>query len=56
MMLAFLIDQSRCCALFQAAQAKAGRARYFWERLCLGSELMGDALPYRSEIIIHDTS
>ena len=35
MMLAFLIDQcqQRCCALFQAAQAKAGRARYFWERL-----------------------
>ena len=35
MMLAFLIDQvqRRCCALFQAAQAKAGRARYFWEEL-----------------------
>ena len=35
MMLAFLIDQcqQRCCALFQAAQAKAERARYFWERL-----------------------
>ena len=35
MMLAFLIDQcqQRGCALFQAAQAKAGRARYFWERL-----------------------
>ena len=35
MMLAFLIDQcqQRCCALFQGAQAKAGRARYFWERL-----------------------
>ena len=68
MMLAFLIDQcqQRCCALFQAAQAKAGRARYFWERvrvLCLGSELTGWemlyralAFGYRSEIIIHDTS
>ena len=35
MMLAFLIDQiqQRCCRLFQAAQAKAGRARYFWEKL-----------------------
>ena len=68
MMLAFLIDQcqQRCCALFQAAQAKAARARYFWERvrvLCLGSELTGWemlyralAFGYRSEIIIHDTS
>jgi hypothetical protein len=68
MMLAFLIDQvqQRCCTLFQAAQAKAGRARYFWERvrvLCLGSELTGWemlyralAFGYRSEIIIHDTS
>ena len=35
MMLAFLIDQiqQRCCRLFQAARAKAGRARYFWEKL-----------------------
>ena len=35
MMLAFLIDQcqQRCCALFQGAQAKAERARYFWERV-----------------------
>ncbi len=35
MMLAFLIDQiqQRCCRLFRAAQAKAGRARYFWEQL-----------------------
>ena len=35
MMLAFLIDQcqQRCCTLFQGAQAKVGRARYFWERL-----------------------
>ena len=35
MMLAFLIDQvqQRCCALFQAARAKAGRSRYFRERL-----------------------
>ena len=68
MMLAFLIDhvQQRGCALFQAAQAKAGRPRYFWERLrmlFLGSELEGWemlyralAFGYRSEIIIHDTS
>ena len=35
MMLAFLIDQvqQRCCALFRAAKAQAGRALYFWERL-----------------------
>ncbi len=35
MMLAFLIDQvqQRCCALFRAAKAKAGRAAYFWEKL-----------------------
>ena len=35
MMLAFLIDQAqqRCGRLFQAARAKAGRARYFWEQL-----------------------
>ena len=33
MMLAFLIDQcqQRCCALFESAQAKAERARYFWD-------------------------
>ena len=35
MMLAFLIDQiqQRCCRLFRAAQAKAGRPLYFWEKL-----------------------
>ena len=35
MMLAFLIDQiqRRCCRVFQHAQAKAGRARYFWEKV-----------------------
>ena len=35
MMLAFLIDQiqQRCCRVFQHAQAKAGRARYFWEKV-----------------------
>ncbi len=35
MMLAFLIDQvqQRCCALFRAAKAKAGRAAYLWRRL-----------------------
>ena len=68
MMLAFLIDQvqQRCCTLFQAAQAKAERPCYFWERvrvLFLGSELTGwemlyraFAFGYRSEITIHDTS
>ena len=35
MMLALLIDQiqQRCCQLFKAACAKAGRARCFWEKL-----------------------
>lgn len=35
MMLAFLIDQvqQHCCGLFQAALAKQGRKRYFWEKL-----------------------
>ena len=35
MMLAFPVDQAqqRCCALFRAAKAKAGRALYFWDRL-----------------------
>ena len=34
-MLAFLIDpvQQRSCRLFQAAQAKAGRSLYFWEKV-----------------------
>ena len=35
MMLAFLIDQiqQRCCRLFDAALQKAGRKRYFWEKV-----------------------
>ena len=35
MMLAFLVDQiqQRCCRLFRAAQAEAGRPSYFWEQL-----------------------
>ena len=35
MMLAFLVDQvqQHCCGLFQAALAKQGRKRYFWEKL-----------------------
>ena len=35
MMLAFLIDQiqQRCCRVFRQARAKAGRARYFWEKV-----------------------
>ncbi len=68
MMLAFLIDQvqQRCCTLFQAAQAKTERARYFWERLralfltvsLVDWERLYRALAfgYRSEIIVHDTS
>ena len=33
MMLAFGIDQLQkaCCPLFRAAQARKGRAKYFWE-------------------------
>ena len=33
MLLAFGIDQLRkaCCSLFQAALARKGRAKYFWE-------------------------
>ena len=69
MMLAFLIDQcqQRCCALFQAAQAKAGRARYFWERLralflnyeCVDWETLYGAIAFgyhRSTLVVHDTS
>ncbi|PID99951.1 MAG: hypothetical protein CSA79_05870 [Thiothrix nivea] len=35
MLLAFLIDQIQglCCQLFQAAVLKAGRRRYYWEKL-----------------------
>ena len=68
MMLAFLIDQcqQRGCALFQAAQAKAERARYFWERvraLCL-TFILADwetlyqaiAFGYHGELVLHDTS
>ncbi len=35
MMLAFLIDQVQglCCQLFQQAQEKAGRPRYFWHKV-----------------------
>ena len=69
MMLAFLIDQcqQRCCALFQAAQAKAERPRYFWERLralflnyeCVDWETLYGAIAFgyhRSELVVHDTS
>ena len=69
MMLAFLIDQiqQRCCRLFQAAKAKAGRALYFWDKL--RSLFLGHIVPdwetlykaiafgYRaSELVAHDTS
>ncbi|MCY4264454.1 MAG: hypothetical protein OXE78_06325 [Gammaproteobacteria bacterium] len=33
MMLAFLIDQGLCCQLFQQAQEKAERPRYFWHKV-----------------------
>ncbi len=33
MMLAFLIDQGLCCQLFQQAQEKAERSRYFWHKV-----------------------
>ena len=69
MMLAFLIDQcqQRCCALFQAAQAKAERARYFWGRLralflnyeCVDWETLYGAIAFgyhRSTLVVHDTS
>ena len=68
MMLAFLIDQvqRRCCALFQAAQAKAGRARYFWEELrALVLQLVVPdwetlyralAFGHRSPVVLYDTS
>ena len=69
MMLAFLIDQvqQRCCALFQAAQAKAERARYFWERLralflsyeCADWETLYGAIAFgyhRSTLVVYDTS
>ena len=68
MMLAFLIDQvrQRCCRLFRAAKSKAGRARYFWERLrsLFLTHVVPDwetlyraiAFGHRSPLVIHDTS
>ena len=68
MMVAFLIDQirQRCCRLFQAAQAKAGRPRYFWEQLrALFLQLIVPdwetlyralAFGHRSELVLYDTS
>ena len=67
MMLAFLIDpcQQRCCTLFQAAQAKAGRACYFRERLralffnvfLADWETLYKALASRVKwVVVHDTS
>ena len=67
MMLAFLIDQvqQRCCALFRAAQAKAGRARYFWEQgraLCFNAFLADWETLYKATasraklVVVHDTS
>ena len=67
-MLAFLIDQAqqRCCSLFQKARSKAGRTRYFWEKvrgLFLHSRLAdwemlyrAIAFGYRCELVVHDTS
>ena len=68
MMLAFLIDQvqQRCCALFQAAKAKAQRALYFWSqlrRLFLEFEVpdwqtlyRAIAFGHRSRLELYDTS
>ena len=64
----FLIDQcqQRCCTLFQGAQAKAERARYFWERLralFLDFQLpdwetlyRALAFGYHGELVLYDTS
>ena len=68
MMLAFLIDQvqQRCCALFQAAKAREGRALYFWNTL--RSLFLNFVLPdwetlyraiafgHRSPLVLYDTS
>ena len=67
MMLAFLTDpcQQRCCTLFQAAQAKAGRACCFRERLralffnvfLTDWETLYKALASRVKwVVVHDTS
>ena len=69
MMLAFLIDQvqQRCCTLFQAAQAKAERVRYFWNKVralfvnyeCADWETLYGAIAFgyhRSTLVVYDTS
>ena len=69
MMLAFLIDQcqQRCCALFQNAQRKAERARYFWNKVrvlfldyeCADWETLYGAIAFgyhRSALVVYDTS
>ena len=66
---AILIDQcqQRCCGLFQAAQAKAERARCLRERLralflsyeCADWETLYGAIAFgyhRSTLVVHDTS
>ena len=67
MRLAFLIDQvqARCCSLFRQARHKAGRSRYFWERVrglflyfvvpdweVLYKVIAG----YRTDVVVYDTS
>ena len=68
MMLAFLIDQvqQRCCAWFQAARAKEGRALYFWNTLrgLFLNFVLPDwetlyraiAFGHRSPLVLYDTS
>jgi len=66
-MLAFLIDQvqQRCGALFHRAQAKAGRARYFWERvralllnvLLADGEMLYKTIASQAKlVVVYDTS
>ena len=69
MMLAFLLDQvqQHCCTLFQKAQRKAERARYFWNKVrvlflddeCADWETLYGALAFgyhRSTLVVYDTS
>ena len=67
MMLAFLIDQvqARCCSLFRQARHKAGRSRYFWERVrglflyfvVSDWEVLYKVIAgYRTDVVVYDTS
>ena len=67
MMLAFLLDQvqARCCMLFRQAHQKAGRSRYFWERVrglflyfvVSDWEVLYKVIAgYRTDVVVYDTS